>query len=172
MFSDLIVDLPLAVIGYVAIVLAISKYLEFSAGDTPAAPTHQKTVSENPHEDARRDAEPHETLVSTSENWAVTEEGSQDKPHDANVTLFDSETGEVVKYEDVELSHVPTDAVLHRHYIQYLLMMLQTLRDEPTDSQLRRHYYQYLEYRIESLLADRSAVDLLEAEYEARHLSF
>ena len=171
MFSDLIVDLPLAVIGYVAIVLAISKFQEFSVGDVPAAPTLQKTVS-SPGDDAHHDAASRETLVSTSENWALTEEGSQGKPHDANVTLFDSETGAVVKYEDIELSHVPTDAVLHRHYIQYLLMMLQTLRDEPTDSQLRRHYYQYLEYRIESLLADRSAVDLLESEYEARHLSF
>lgn len=161
MFSDLFIDLPLAVIGYVAAVLAISKYLEIRGG---AASGEVRDAPVKASEDL-------ETLVSTTDRWDVKEEDGL-TPDTALVTRFDSDTGVISRYPDIEISHVPTDAVLQRHYIQYLLMMLGTLREEPTDCQLRRHYQQYLEYRIEGLLEDRDAVARLEAEYEARHLSF
>ena len=174
MFSDLIVDLPLTIIGYALAVLVISRFTDVhpatEAGASEAkdsSPSKDQPVSE-------ASAEESAVLVSTTETWTVDHEPEGLTELDADdLAIFDPMTMIEFDEDEVEpLGHLPSDAVLRRHYLHHLMMMLDTLYPEPTDSQLRRHHAQYLEYRMEELLGSESAVLALEAEYESRDLNF
>jgi hypothetical protein len=167
MFSDLIVDLPLAVVGYALAVFVISRFTGVhGVSETPSvAPTRSD-------DSAKGEAAP--TLESTTETWTVDHEPEVLTELDADdLAIFDPTTMIEFDEDEVEpLGHLPSDAVLRRHFLHHLMMMLDTLYPEPTEAQQRRHHAQYLAYRMEELLGSERAVLALEAEYEARGLNF
>lgn len=67
-----------------------------------------------------------------------------------------------------ELSHLPTDVVLRRHFLTHLRMMLESLHPEPTDSVLHRHYQQLLETQVLGAIECRGKLEALEAAYESK----
>ena len=171
MLEYVFVDFPLALIGYAGAVFVISRFVEVhdgvSLGTAPAA------AAQNPAPAKPAPvAEP--ALESTTETWAVAHEPEGLTTLEADdVAIFDPMTMVEFDSEDAQPdAHVPTDAVLRRHYVTHLRMMLEAVYVEPTDSQLRRHHHQYLDYLCETLLEDHNAVEALETAYEARDLSF
>lgn len=164
MFEFLFISVPIALVGYVIVVVVLSQFTlpeTVSPSASEAHPTHVSAADE-----ALIEAE-----ESNTETWQVDHEpeGLTELNEEA-VALFDPMSLiEIDESEAVfEDDPLPSDVVLRRHYLTHLRMMLDTLHRVPEDAVLRRHHLQQMDVLFEDLVTDIEAVEALVAAYEAR----
>lgn len=159
MLEFLTVDLPLVLIGYCLIVFLISHFTA-SVGVVKPEGSGLSGAADSNTETWSVGHEPQDLTLLDEGDTALFDP----------VAMFEMDEEEFETEESPDLSPVPSDPVLRRHYRTHLKMMVEALHPEPQDAVLKRHHGQWLETLLDALMTRPEAVEELSASYEAREI--